>query len=124
MNQTIIKYSLGILLFFYSDKSPTRLFVVPCVTVKPFDDVVAGYTSLNSVYKRYEKFQCEPTPVYGYRLNNTNFITYPPYFSILFKGIIVEIIVDIIQYSLYLYTAIRQFLVQLNYSDLYLYLPK
>ncbi len=52
--QTVVAYSLGILLFFYSGKAPTRLFVVLSVTVKPFDDVVAGYTSRNSDYKRYE----------------------------------------------------------------------
>ena len=53
--QTVWQYSLRILLFFYSGKTPTRLFVVLLVTVKPFDDVVAGYTSRNSNYKRYNK---------------------------------------------------------------------
>ncbi len=53
--QTVVAYSLGILLFFYSGKAPTRLFVVLSVTVEPFDDVVAGYTSRNSNYKRYGK---------------------------------------------------------------------
>ena len=52
--QTVVAYSLGILLFFYSGKAPTRLFVALSVTVKPFDDVVAGYTSRNSDYKRYD----------------------------------------------------------------------
>ena len=47
--QTVLQYSLGILLFFYSGKAPTRLVVVPVVTiVKPFDDVVAGYTAHDS----------------------------------------------------------------------------
>jgi len=46
--QTVMAYSLGILLFFYSGKAPTRLFVVLMAAVKPFDDVVAGYTSRNS----------------------------------------------------------------------------
>ncbi len=31
--QTVLQYSLGILLFFYSDKVPTRLFVAFVVTV-------------------------------------------------------------------------------------------
>ena len=53
--QIVWQYCLGILLFFYSGKAPTRLFVVLSVTVKPFDDVVAGYTSRNSDYKRYDK---------------------------------------------------------------------
>ena len=39
---------LGGLLFFYSGKAPTRLFVVLMAAVKPFDDVVAGYTSRDS----------------------------------------------------------------------------
>jgi len=42
------KYLSGILLFFYSGKAPTRLFVALVVTVQPFDDVVASYTSHNS----------------------------------------------------------------------------
>ena len=53
--QTVVAYGSGILLFFYSGKAPTRLFVALSVTVKPFDDVVAGYTSRNSDYKRYDK---------------------------------------------------------------------
>ena len=52
--RTVRQYGSGILLFFYSGKAPTRLFVVPVVTIKPFDDVVAGYTSRNSDQKRYE----------------------------------------------------------------------
>ena len=73
--QTVVAYSLGILLFFYSGKAPTRLFVVLSVTVKPFDDVVAGYTSRNSDYKRYDKLHVN-TPVAGCRLDNTRIITY------------------------------------------------
>ena len=46
--QTVVAYSLGILLFFYSGKAPTRLFVVPMAAVQPFDDVVTGYTRRNS----------------------------------------------------------------------------
>ena len=67
--QTVVAYSLGILLFFYSGKAPTRLFVARSVTVKPYDDVVAGYTSRNSDYKRYDKLQCKhllPLPGVGW----------------------------------------------------------
>ena len=39
---TVWPYSWGILLFFYSGKAPARLFIVLMLTVKPFDDVVAG----------------------------------------------------------------------------------
>ena len=46
--RTVVAYSPGILLYFYSGKAPTRLFVVLAVAVKPLDDVVAGYTSRNS----------------------------------------------------------------------------
>ena len=51
---TVWPYSWGILLFFYSGKAPARLFIVLMLTVKPFDDVVAGYTARNSNQKRYE----------------------------------------------------------------------
>ena len=40
--QTVWWYSLEILLFFYSGKAPTRLFVAHVVTVQPFDDAVAS----------------------------------------------------------------------------------
>jgi hypothetical protein len=35
----------GFFFSFYSGKAPTRLFVVHVVTIKPFNDVVAGYTT-------------------------------------------------------------------------------
>ena len=73
---TVVAYSLGILLFFYSGKSPTRLFVVLSVTVKPFDDVVAGYTSRNSDDKRYDKLHVNTSSRCRCRLDNTRIITY------------------------------------------------
>ena len=46
---TVFQHSLGILLFFYTGKAPSRLFVVLMViAVKPFDDVVTNHTSRNS----------------------------------------------------------------------------
>ena len=49
--QTVLQHSLGILLFFYTGKAPSRLFVVLIVTVKPFADEVANHTCQNSNYK-------------------------------------------------------------------------
>ena len=55
--QNVRQYSLGILLFFYSGKAPTRLVVALIVMiVKPFDDVVAGYTTHDSNEKREHNF--------------------------------------------------------------------
>ncbi len=42
--RTMCQHSPGILLFFYSGKAPTRLFVVPVFTVKPFSDEMANHT--------------------------------------------------------------------------------
>ncbi len=78
--QTVVAYSLGILLFFYSGKALTRLFVALSVTVKPFDDVVAGYTSRNSDYKDMTNSMETPPPVAGCRLDNTKIIAYPVIF--------------------------------------------
>ncbi len=76
--QTVVAYSLGILLFFYSGKAPTRLFVVLSVTVKPFDDVVAGYTpAATAIIKDMTNSMQTPPPVAGCRLDNTRIITYP-----------------------------------------------
>ena len=55
--QTVVAYSLGILLFFYSGKAPTRLFVVLMVfTVQPFADEMANHASRNSNNKRNDNF--------------------------------------------------------------------
>ena len=76
--QTVVAYSLGILLFFYSGKAPTRLFVALSVTVKPFDDVVAGYTpAATATIKDMTNPMETPPPVAGCRLDNTRIIAYP-----------------------------------------------
>jgi len=53
---TVREYSWGILLFFYSGKAPTRLFVVRVITVKPFDNEVANHTARDSNEKGHEHF--------------------------------------------------------------------
>lgn len=46
----------GFFFSFYGGKAPTRLFVVLIVPVKPFDDVVANYSTHDSSEKREEQF--------------------------------------------------------------------
>ncbi len=87
--QTVVAYSLGILLFFYSGKAPTRLFVVLSVTVKPFDDVVAGYTSRNRTIKDMTKSMQTPPPVAGCRLDNISIITYQLIFFYITRQLLV-----------------------------------
>ncbi len=48
-------HSPGLLLFFYSGKAPTRLFVVLVVPVKPFADEVANHTCCDS-HKECSKY--------------------------------------------------------------------
>ena len=52
---TVMAYSRGILLSFYSSKVPTRLFVAFVVSVQPFADEVANHTCRDSLKK------CEDT---------------------------------------------------------------
>ena len=59
---TVRQHSRGILLYFYSGKALTRLFVVLAVIVKPFDDVVAGYTSRDSDQKSSNNFHVNTSP--------------------------------------------------------------
>ena len=55
--RTVVAYSPGILLAFYSGKAPTRLIVVLFVlAIKPFADEMANHASHDSNNKRNDNF--------------------------------------------------------------------
>ena len=58
-------------------KHPPWLFVALSAAVKPFDDVVAGYTAATATIKDMTNSMETPPPVAGCRLDNTRIIAYP-----------------------------------------------